>query len=169
MVFTWGTRIVRHTRMSCSNGSLFHKKFLNMDTIFYNPLNMCPFYQSQIVKNGPIFWEQSLKMEIFFCQNDPEIWVGLWGSNDTPMSKPDLNISGFHSLWYMHYVHSKTPLEVTVLWLDSDWVVTILSYTSGTRGRLQNHVSVPPWFLHSDCVYYRVPSVFSCSNSAVAY
>ena len=40
--------------------------------------------------------------------------------------------------------HSKTPHVVTVLWLDSDDVVTILSPTSGTCGRLQNHVSVPP-------------------------
>ena len=41
---------------------------------------------------------------------------------------------------------------VTVLWLDSDDVVTVLSPTSGTSGRLQNRVSVPPWFLHIDCV-----------------
>ena len=26
------------------------------------------------------------------------------------------------------------------------------SPTSGTSGRLQNRASVPPWFLHSDCV-----------------
>ena len=50
------------------------------------------------------------------------------------------------------HLHSKTPHEVTVLWLDSDHVVTILSPTSGTGGRLQNCLSVPPWFLHSDCV-----------------
>ena len=55
-----------------------------------------------------------------------------------------------------------------MLWQDSDDVVTILSPTSGTSGRLQNRVSVPPWFLHSDCVY-RVPSVFPCSDCAVAY
>ena len=66
------------------------------------------------------------------------------------------------------HIHSKTPHVVTMLWLDSDWVVTILSPTSGTSGRLQNRVSVPPWFLHSDCVY-RVPSVFPCSDFAVAY
>ena len=55
-----------------------------------------------------------------------------------------------------------------MLWLDSDNVVTIRSPTSGTSGRLQNHVSEPPWFLHSDCVYW-VPSVFPCSDHAVAY
>ena len=49
-------------------------------------------------------------------------------------------------------IHSKTPHVVTVLWLDSDDVVTILSPTGGTSGRLQNRVSVPPWFLHGDCV-----------------
>ena len=65
-------------------------------------------------------------------------------------------------------MHSKTPDIVTVLWLDSDDVVTICSPTSGTSGRLQNRVSVTPWFLHSDCVY-QVPSVFPCSDSAVAY
>ena len=51
-----------------------------------------------------------------------------------------------------------------MLWLDSDWVVTILLPTSDTSGRLQNRVSVPPWFLHSDYVY-QVPSVLC----AVAY
>ena len=64
-------------------------------------------------------------------------------------------------------IHSKTSHVVTMLWLDSDWVVTILSPTSGTSGRLQNHVSVPLWFLHSDYVY-RVPSVFPYSDCAVA-
>ena len=49
------------------------------------------------------------------------------------------------------------------MWLDSNDVVTIRSPTSGTSGRLQNRVSVPPWLLHSDCVYL-VPSVFPCSN-----
>ena len=47
-------------------------------------------------------------------------------------------------------LHSKAPHVVTVLWLDSDGVVTILSPTSDTSGRLQHCVSVPPWFLHSD-------------------
>ena len=49
------------------------------------------------------------------------------------------------------FVNSKTHV-VTVLWLDSDDEVTIPSPTSGTSGRLQNRVSVSPWFLHSDCV-----------------
>ena len=31
--------------------------------------------------------------------------------------------------WYLNYIHSKTPHVVTVLWLDSDDVVTILSST----------------------------------------
>ena len=65
-------------------------------------------------------------------------------------------------------LHSKTPHVVTMQWLDSDWVVTILSPTSGTSGRLQNRVSVPPWLLHSDDVY-QVPSVFPCSDCAVTY
>ena len=50
-----------------------------------------------------------------------------------------------------HY-HCKFPHVVTVLWQGSDDVVTILSPTSGTSGRLQNRVSVPPWFLHGDTV-----------------
>ena len=52
--------------------------------------------------------------------------------------------------------------------LDSDDMVTVRSPTSGTSGRLQNRISVPPWLLHSDCVY-QVPSVFPCSDCAVAY
>ena len=31
--------------------------------------------------------------------------------------------------WQWFQVHSKTPIVVTVLWLDSDYVVTILSST----------------------------------------
>ena len=65
-------------------------------------------------------------------------------------------------------IHSKYPHVVTVLRLDSDDVVTIRSPTSSTSGRLQNRVSVPPWLLHSDSVY-QVPSVFPCSDCAVAY
>ena len=49
-------------------------------------------------------------------------------------------------------VHRQFPDVVTVLWQGSDDAVTILSSTSGTSGRLHNCVSVPPWFLHSDCV-----------------
>ena len=76
------------------------------------------------------------------------------------------------SFCYLHNacnfkLHSKTSHVVTMPWLDSDWVVTILSPTSGTSRRLQNHVSVPPWFLHSDCVY-QVPYVFPFSDFAVA-
>ena len=43
-------------------------------------------------------------------------------------------------------IHSKNPHVATMLRLDSDWMVTILSptSTSGTSGRLQNCVSVPP-------------------------
>ena len=60
---------------------------------------------------------------------------------------------------YVHWIHNKTPHEVTVLWPDSDYQVTTLLPTNDTDGRLPNQVSVPPWFLHSDGVY-RVPSVF---------
>ena len=65
-------------------------------------------------------------------------------------------------------LHTKTPHVVTVVWLDTDDVVTIRSTTSGTSGRLQNRVTLPPWFLHSDCVY-QVPSVFPCSECAFAH
>ena len=51
-------------------------------------------------------------------------------------------------------IHRKFPHVVTVLWQGSDNVVTVLSPTSGTSGRLQNHVSVPPSFLHSDYVFW---------------
>ena len=48
-------------------------------------------------------------------------------------------------------LHSKIPNVVTVLWLDSEDVVTILS---STRNLVEGYktVSVPPWFLHLDCV-----------------
>ena len=49
-------------------------------------------------------------------------------------------------------VHRQFPHVVTVLWQGSDNVVTILLPTSGTGGRLQSSVSVPPWFLHGDFV-----------------
>ena len=54
-------------------------------------------------------------------------------------------------VYFTPVLHSKTPHVVTVLRPDSDNVVTILLPTGGS-GRLQNLVSVPPWFLHSDCV-----------------
>ena len=63
-------------------------------------------------------------------------------------------------------IHSKTPHVVTVLLLDSDDVVTILSPTSGTSGRLK---TVYLCHLDSYTVTVRVPSVFPCSNNAVAY
>ena len=74
----------------------------------------------------------------------------------------------FMAIAPMLHIHSKTPCIVTMLWLDSDWVVTILSPTTGTSERLQNCASVPLWFLHSDYVY-QVPSVFLCSDCAVVY
>ena len=58
----------------------------------------------------------------------------------------------FLNFLYALYVHRKFPHVVSVLWQGGDDVVTILWLTSGTSGRLQNHVSVPPWFLHSDYV-----------------
>ena len=41
---------------------------------------------------------------------------------------------------------------VTMLWQDSNKVMTFLSPTSGTSRRLQNHESMSLWFLHSDRV-----------------
>ena len=68
---------------------------------------------------------------------------------------------------FLPKLHSKTHVHlVAVLWLDNDDVVTILSPTSGTSG---NHVSLPPWFLHGDDCVWWVPSVFPCSDHAVAY
>ena len=49
----------------------------------------------------------------------------------------------------MNLIHHKFPHVVTMLWQGSDDVVTISSPTSGVISRrLQNHVSVPRWFLH---------------------
>ena len=55
-------------------------------------------------------------------------------------------------LFLSSFLHSKTPHVVTVLWLDSDDVVTILSSTRNLVEGYKTNVSVPPWFLHSDCV-----------------
>ena len=47
-------------------------------------------------------------------------------------------------------LHRNFPHAATVLWQGSNDMMTILSSTSGTSGRLQNRLSVLPWFLHSD-------------------
>ena len=44
------------------------------------------------------------------------------------------------------------PHVVTVLWQDSEDVVTILAVTRNLVEGNKNVLSVPPWFLHSDCV-----------------
>ena len=91
-----------------------------------------------------------------FFPKDPNFMSKMW-------SDPEHEKHNVNQWWYQCNIiifrgreggrlHSKTPHVVTVLWLDSDDVVTILSPTSGTSGWLQNHVSVPPLTLHSDCV-----------------
>ena len=60
-------------------------------------------------------------------------------------------ISGLTPPYLPETCHHQFLYVVTVLWLDSDWMVTILLSTSGTCGRLQSCVSVP-WSLHSDFV-----------------
>ena len=80
-----GTHILRYTGMCRSNRSLFHKKSLNMRPIFYkNILKHGSVFQTfqniwvfamQTMKNGPLFWENSLKMGAFYCQNDPQTCV----------------------------------------------------------------------------------------------
>ena len=61
-------------------------------------------------------------------------------------------------------IHHQFPYVVTVLWQGSDDVVTVLLSTSGTTGRLQNCVSVLPWFVYSDCVIeYLVASISDCA------
>ena len=51
-------------------------------------------------------------------------------------------------IWIVLDAHSKFPHVVTVLWQGSDDVVTLRSLTSGTSERLQNCVSLTPWFLY---------------------
>ena len=61
-------------------------------------------------------------------------------------------------------LHTKTPHVVTMMWLDSDW--GDYSFTiSGTSGKQQNQVYVPPWFLHSDSGY-QLLNFFPCGNCA---
>ena len=80
-------------------------------------------------------------------------------------SKIALNLSKPSSSWVIdhsnNYYTAKLLMYyvVTVLWLDSDDVVTILLPTSGTSGRLQNCVSVPPWFLNGNLLSSHVVTV----------
>ena len=53
-------------------------------------------------------------------------------------------------------IHCQFPYVVTMPWQGSDDVVTILSPTSDTSCWLQNCVSVPLWFLHSDSIGFLV-------------
>ena len=71
-LFIWrGTYILRHMGMCHSNGSLFHKKSLNMGPIFYKniPKQVCFSKISDIVKNGHIS-RKIPKNGTFFWQND---------------------------------------------------------------------------------------------------
>ena len=89
-----GTQIFGRTGMCRSNGSLFHKKSLNMGPVFYQKIlkHGSTFLTepkflgfrlaktlkiAKFLKNGPIFQEKSLKMGTFFCQNHPYRWVGV--------------------------------------------------------------------------------------------
>ena len=97
------------------------------------------------------WWRRPFKICVIDWQSYPSLC-------DTPFS---LNSMIRHYGFYTKYMISH---YTAVLWLDSDGVVTVHSSTSGTSGRLQNRVSVPPWFLHSNCVY-RVPaSCWPCSD-----
>ena len=66
------------------------------------------------------------------------------------------------------HVHIKIPYVVTVLWLDSDDVVTILS---PTRNLVEGYKTV--YLCHLDSYTVTVcngaSSVFPCSDRAVAY
>ena len=66
--------------MCHSDGSLFHKKTLNMGPIFYKNIPKHSLYFQNFgvfamgiehPKIGPIFEEKCFKMGTFFCQNDP--------------------------------------------------------------------------------------------------
>ena len=65
------------------------------------------------------------------------------------------SISMIKSVWVIHH---QFPYVVTVLWQGSDCVVTVLSSTSGTSGRLQNCVFVPP-LIPTGTMCYWVPSL----------
>ena len=60
--------------MCCSNGSLFHKKSLNMGPIFYKNIPKHG-WTPENVKNEPRYQEKAVKMGTFFCQSDPYTWV----------------------------------------------------------------------------------------------
>ena len=89
----------------------------------------------------------------------PIQWMNVSPVFPTNMVQTFLFLSFSFLFLIMHYsrsiLHSKTPHVVTVLWLDSNDVVTILS---PTRNLVEGYKTVylchrPPWFLHSDCMY----------------
>ena len=83
-----GTNIFGRTGIYRSNGSFFYKNSLNMGPIFYPKIfkhrstfltepKFAGFRMAKtpkitnLLKNGPIFQEKSLKMGTLFCQNHP--------------------------------------------------------------------------------------------------
>ena len=108
----WSTNILRHTMMCRSNGSLFHKKFLNMGpiknipkhssifskNIFWGVFDIWNFWKwafilRKIPKNGyPFHLKWHLKMDMGFkaqvthpCPNP--FWVPLSPKTNTPRGK----------------------------------------------------------------------------------
>ena len=96
LYFTRGvTRILRYTGMCRSNGSLFHKKSLNMGSIFdknipkhgsvffffkslQNFSDVCHYANTQnFAHDWPKFQEKSLKMSISVCQKTLEMGRGF--------------------------------------------------------------------------------------------
>ena len=80
--FSWGkgrySLILRHTGKCCSNGCFFTRNLLTRVPFsakispnlgpFSKIFKCSPCKHPKIVKNGPLFWEISLKMGTFFCQ-----------------------------------------------------------------------------------------------------
>ena len=94
-----GTHILRHTRMCCSNGSLFHKKSLNMG-LFFPKFQKCKkwaYFLRKIHKNGyPFLSKWPLK------------WVGGFEARAAqPLSKPNLS----------------TPLGFTVGLVEGEYMI----------------------------------------------
>ena len=92
-----------------SNGSLFHKKSLNMGPIFYKNIpkhgSVFFFFQkfSKLWKIGLYSRKMSQNLYFFSAKMTLKGRYGFWGSISTPLSKPNLSTPWAFSL-YMYLV-----------------------------------------------------------------
>ena len=101
--FSHGGTILRNIGIYCSNGSFFHKTSLLKHGShkhgfafpkFPKFSGVCHVNTWKLWKMGPYFRKKSLKMGTFYCQNDPQKWVGISKVEWHTQSEPNLNNPG---------------------------------------------------------------------------